>query len=80
MALGTKVPTPQLDNTDKAPFAATEWQAGTYVIKCPNDAYPKIPENTKATINHIRKKRKKDNLDHKKKKILATANFTDFDS
>ncbi len=30
-------------------------------------------------INRIRKKRKKDNLDHKKKKNLATANFADFD-
>ncbi len=49
------------------------------MIKCPNAADPKICENSKATINRIRKKRKKDNLDHKKKKNLATANFADFD-
>jgi hypothetical protein len=49
------------------------------VIKCPNAANPKICENAKAIIDRIRKKCKKDNLDHKKKKNLATANFEDFD-
>jgi hypothetical protein len=53
---------------------------GTYVIKCPNAADTKICESAKATINRIRKKCKKDNLDHKKKKNLATANFADFDN
>jgi hypothetical protein len=49
------------------------------VIKCPNAADPKICDNAKATINRMKKKRKKNNLDHKKKKNLATANFADFD-
>jgi hypothetical protein len=52
----------------------------TYVIKCPNAADPKIYEIAKATIDRIRKKHKKDNLYHKKKKNLATANFADFDN
>jgi hypothetical protein len=52
----------------------------TDVIKCPNAADPKIHDNAKATINCIKKKRKKENFDHKKKKNLATANFADFDN
>ncbi len=50
------------------------------MIKCSNTADPKICVNAKAMINHIRKKYKKDNLDHKKKKNLTTANFADFDN
>jgi hypothetical protein len=50
------------------------------VVKCPNAADSKICENAKATIDHIRKKHKKDNLNHKKKKNLSTANFADFDN
>ncbi len=30
-------------------------------------------------LNHVKKKRKKDKLNHKKKKNLATANFADFE-
>jgi hypothetical protein len=50
------------------------------VIKGVNAADPKICDNAKATINLMKKKRKKDNLDHKKKKNLVTANFADFDN
>jgi hypothetical protein len=49
------------------------------VIKCPNATDPKICDNPKGTINCIGKKRKKENLNHKKKKNLVTANFADFD-
>jgi hypothetical protein len=52
---------------------------GTYVIKCPNAADPKICKNAKATIDRIRKKYKKDNLNHEKKN-LTTANFADYDN
>jgi hypothetical protein len=51
---------------------------GTYVIKCPNAADPKIWENAKATIDHIKNKRKKQANDNKKRKNLATANLADF--
>ncbi len=51
---------------------------GTYVIKCPNAADPKIWENVKATIDSIKNKRKKQANNNKKRKNLATANFSDF--
>jgi hypothetical protein len=53
---------------------------GIYVIKCPQAGDALIAKNARKTIDRIQAKRKKQQQDSKKRKNLATANYTNFDN